>query len=168
MPLVYKELRAVAARHLRREREGHTLAPTALVHEAYLRMVDQAEPQWRNRAHFIGCAAQIMRHVLVDHARTRNREKRGGRAVRVALDEAGDVAGGEGAADVDLVVLDEALQRLQQMNERHARVVELRYFGGLSVEETAEVLAVSPGTVKRDWTLARSWLRRELRSGERR
>ena len=157
IPLVYNELRVIASRYLKNERREHTLVPTALVHEAYLRMVDQSQPGWQNRAHFLGCAAQVMRHVLVDHARARARGKRGGGAVRVTLDESAERAG---ERDVDLVALDEALQALSVMSERQSRVVELRYFGGLSLDETAEVLQVSRGTVKRDWALARSWLRR--------
>jgi RNA polymerase sigma-70 factor, ECF subfamily len=155
IPIVYEELRAVAARYLRRERQDHTLQPTALVNEAYLRLIDQKQVQWQNRAHFIGVAAQMMRRILVDHAKNHNRAKRGGGARKVSLDEA--VALSEERAD-DLVELDEALTALEAFDERKSRVVEMRYFGGLSVEETAEVLSVSVITVARDWKLAKAWL----------
>jgi RNA polymerase sigma factor (TIGR02999 family) len=160
VPLVYGELRKIAARALRAEREGHTLQPTALVHEAYLRMAEQKDVQWQNRAHFLGCAAQLMRHVLVDSARARRAGKRGGGVARVTLDDAMGVAD---ARALDLVALDDALSALASLDARQARVVELRYFGGLSIEETAEVLGVSPATVSNDWAIARTWLRRELR-----
>jgi RNA polymerase sigma factor (TIGR02999 family) len=159
LPLVYGELRKIAARKLRAEREGHTLQPTALVHEAYLRMVEQTDVPWQNRAHFLGCAAHVMRHILVDSARARRASKRGGGARRVTLSDALVVAGDR---DVDLVALDDALQALAKLNARQSRVVELRYFGGLSIEETAEVVGVSPTTVSQDWAIARMWLRREL------
>jgi RNA polymerase sigma factor (TIGR02999 family) len=162
VPLVYAELRKVAARALRAERQGHTLQPTALVHEAYLRLADQKDVQWQNRAHFLGCAAQIMRHILIDSARGRRAGKRGGGAVRVTLDDALGVAA---ARELDLIALDDALSALAALDARQARVVELRYFGGLSIEETAEVLGVSPATVSNDWAVARTWLRRELRRG---
>jgi RNA polymerase sigma factor (TIGR02999 family) len=155
IPIVYDELRAVAARYLRRERQDHTLQPTALVNEAYLRLIDQKQVQWQNRAHFVAVAAQMMRRILVDHARNHNRAKRGGGARKVSLDEA--VALSEGRAD-ELVELDEALTALAGFDERKSRVVELRYFGGLNVEETAEVLQVSEITVARDWKLAKAWL----------
>jgi len=155
IPLVYDELRAVAARYLRRERQDHTLQPTALVNEAYLRLIDQKQVQWQNRAHFVGVAAQMMRRILVDHARNHSRAKRGGGARKVSLDEA--MALSEERAD-DLVELDEALTALAAFDERKSRVVEMRYFGGLSVEETAEVLKVSEITVARDWKLAKAWL----------
>lgn len=155
IPIVYDELRAVAARYLRRERQDHTLQPTALVNEAYLRLIDQRQVQWQNRAHFVGVAAQMMRRILVDHARNHNRAKRGGGARKVSLDEA--VALSEERAD-DLVELDEALTALAKFDERKSRVVEMRYFGGLSVDETAEVLKVSEITVARDWKLAKAWL----------
>lgn len=155
IPIVYDELRAVAARYLRRERPDHTLQPTALVNETYLRLIDQRQVQWQNRAHFIGVAAQMMRRILVDHARNHNRAKRGGTARKVSLDEA--VALSEERAD-ELVELDEALTALEALDERKSRVVEMRYFGGLSVEETAEVLKVSEITVARDWKLAKAWL----------
>jgi RNA polymerase sigma factor (TIGR02999 family) len=164
MPLVYGELRRLASRRLGRERAGHTLQTTALVHEAYLRLVDQKEANWRNRAHFFAVAAQMMRRILVDYARSRNFAKRGGGVKRVSLDEA-MVVSDERAADV--VALDEALDALSRFDERKSRMVELRFFGGLSVEETAEVLGVSPGTVMRDWTLAKAWLQREINRSSR-
>ena len=157
LPLVYAELRDLAARLLRNERPDHTLQPTALVHEAYLRLVDQRVGTWENRAHFLGVAAQAMRRILVDHARRRNAAKRGG--PKVTLDEA--VAPGTGAS-VDLLEIDAAVQRLATLDQRQGRVVELRFFGGLSVEETATVLGVGTATVKRDWAIARAWLHREL------
>ena len=159
MPLVYNELRKVAARHLRGQREGHTLQTTALVNEAYLRLIDASQVQWQNRAHFFAVAAHLMRRILVDFARRRNYQKRGGGAEPVALDEAIIVAPERGA---DLLALDEALTRLQALNERQAQLVELRYFGGLSEEETAEALKISVRTVRRDWNFARVWLHREL------
>ena len=155
IPIVYDELRAVAARYLRRERQDHTLQPTALVNEAYLRLIDQKQVQWQNRAHFVGVAAQMMRRILVDHAKSHNRAKRGGGAGKVSLDEA--VALSEERA-ADLVELDQALTDLETFDKRKSRVVEMRYFGGLSVEETAEVLKVSLITVARDWKLAKAWL----------
>ena len=155
LPLVYDELRRLAAGYLRRERPGHTLQPTALVHEAYLRMVDQSQVHWQNRAHFLGVAAQMMRRILVDHARGQKAEKRGGDFQKLSLDENIDVSGERAA---DLVALDEALERLAEFDPQKARVVELRFFGGLSVEETAEVLGVSAPTVKRQWRMAKAWL----------
>jgi RNA polymerase sigma-70 factor (ECF subfamily) len=163
-PLVYQELHRLAHRHLGRERDGHTLQTTALVHEAYLRLVDQKGARWRNRAHFMAVASQMMRRILVDYARGRGYAKRGGGARQASFDEA-LVVSDERAADV--VALDEALNALAQFDERKARMVEMRFFGGLSIEETAEVLGVSPGTVMRDWTLAKAWLQREI-SGENR
>ncbi len=159
LPLVYAELRRIAARHLRHERPGHTLQPTALVHEAYLRLVSAPELEWQDRAHFFGVAARLMRQILVDHARARQRAKRGGEVRKVSLDEAPEA---RVTADVDLLALDEALGRLADLDPQQSRVVELRYFGGLTTEETAEVVGVSPATVKREWTLAKAWLRREL------
>ena len=155
LPLVYDELRKLAANYLRRERDGHTLQPTALVHEAYLRLVDQTQVRWQNRAHFFGVAAQMMRRILVDYARTHNAEKRGGDLQLLSLDENIDVAGTRAA---DLVALDEALDRLAAIDEQKSRIVELRFFGGLSVEETAEVLGVSAPTIKRQWRMAKAWL----------
>jgi RNA polymerase sigma factor (TIGR02999 family) len=162
MPLVYNELRKVAARHLRGQRPGHTLQTTALVNEAYLRLIDASQVRWQNRAHFFAVSAQLMRRILVDFARSRNYQKRGGGAERVSLDEAMAVAPERGA---DLLALDEALARLQALNPRQAQVVELRYFGGLSEEETAEALKISVRTVRRDWNFARVWLYRELTEG---
>jgi RNA polymerase sigma-70 factor, ECF subfamily len=162
MPLVYDELRRVAARHLRGQRPNHTLQTTALVNEAYLRLIDASQVQWQNRAHFFAVAAHLMRRILVDFARTRNYQKRGGGAQQVSLAEAVMVAPERGA---DLLALDEALTHLQALNARQAQVVELRYFGGLSEEETAEALKVSVRTVRRDWNFARVWLHRELSGG---
>ena len=155
MPIVYSELRAIAARYLRRERQDHTLQPTALVNEAYLRLIDQKHVNWQNRAHFVGVAAQMMRRILVDHAKSHNRVKRGSGAPKVPLDEAMVLS--EERAD-DLIELDEALTALAAFDERKSRVVEMKYFGGLSAEETAEVLQVSVITVARDWKLAKAWL----------
>jgi RNA polymerase sigma factor (TIGR02999 family) len=158
-PLIYSELHQMAHRQLGRERRGHTLQTTALVHEAYLRLIDQNEVRWQNRAHFFAIAAQMMRRILVDYARARNVAKRGGGARQVSLDEALEVSD-ERAADV--IALDEALAALAELDPRKSRIIELRFFGGLSIEETAEVLGVSPGTVMRDWTFAKAWLQREI------
>ena len=162
MPIVYDELRRQAARYLRREKAGHTLQTTALIHEAYVRLVDQRNVQWQNRAHFFGIAAQLMRRILVDHARAKKRVKRGGSGVRVSLGEATVAVKGQ---DLDVVALDQALERLAQIDEQQSRVVELRFFSGLSVEETAEVMGISKATVKRDWSMAKAWLHRELSGG---
>jgi RNA polymerase sigma factor (TIGR02999 family) len=159
IPLVYQELRRLAKLYLKRERPGHSLQTTALVHEAYLRLIDSSRVRWQNRAHFFAVSAQLMRRILVDFARSRRYLKRGGEAQHVSLGEALDIAEARGAA---LIALDDALLALARIDERKSRVVELRYFGGLSVEETAETLKVSTETVKRDWRLARTWLRREL------
>jgi RNA polymerase sigma factor (TIGR02999 family) len=156
MPLVYKELRRRAARYLRRERPGHTLQPTALVHEAYLKLVGHNLP-WRNRSHFFGVASNLMRQVLVDHARRRRTAKREG--VRVVLDDALDASAARG---VDVVDLDEALTELSALDPRQGRIVELRFFGGLTLEETAKTLRISPATVKRDWRVAKAWLFRRM------
>ncbi len=160
MPIVYDECRRIAARQMRREREEHTLSPTALVNELYLRLVDQRRTTWANRAHFFGIAAQLMRRVLVDHARARLAEKREGGRVMVSLDAADDVATPSPATD--LLTIDGALQRLGQIDPDQQRIVELRFFTGLTVEETAHVLGRSPRTVKREWQLAKAWLFREL------
>ena len=160
MPLVYDELRRQARRYLRRERANHTLQSTALVHEAYIRLVGQRDVTWQNRAHFFGIAAEMMRRILVNYALRSGRVKRGGEAVTIALDDGFQVA--DRSADVNLIDLDEALCRLAEMDERQARLVELKYFGGLSIEETAEVLGISNATVKREWNVARAWLRAEL------
>lgn len=160
-PLVYDELRRVAASALRRERVGHTLQPTALVHEVFLRLADTPDTPWESRAHFVAIAARVMRRVLVDHARRRNALKRGTGEIRVPLD---DVDVPAATLDVDLVSLDQALARLATFDERQARIVELRFFGGLSVPETAVLIGASERTVKRDWQIARAWLTRELSS----
>lgn len=149
----------MAHQHMRKERPGHTLQTSALVHEAFVRLVDQRETHWQNRAHFFGIAAQMMRRILVDHARSRQYAKRGGDASHVSLDEVAIVSE-ERAADV--MALDDALTRFAAIDQRKSQIVELRFFGGLSIEETAAFLAVSAGTVMRDWTLAKAWLRREM------
>jgi RNA polymerase sigma factor (TIGR02999 family) len=159
-PLVHEELHRVAAGYMARERPGHILQPTALVNEAFVRLVDWKNVQWQNRAHFFAMAAQIMRRVLVDVARTRGRAKRGQGQIHVTLSEAAHVAAGP---HVDLVALDDALNTLETLDRRQSQVVNLRFFGGLSLEEAAHVLGVSVGTVRRDWTLARAWLFEELR-----
>lgn len=158
-PLVQAELHRLAKRYMAGERQGHILQTTALVNEAFLRLIDWQNVEWRNRAHFFGLAAQIMRRILVDFARARRREKRGGDALLVSLSKADGVAQEESA---DLVALDDALQALEKLDPRQARVVELRFFAGLSLEETAEALKVSLSTVRRDWSLAEAWLYREL------
>ena len=160
LPLVYDELRRQAARFLRRERIGHTLQTTALVHEAYLKLIDQREVNWQNRAHFFGISAQAMRRILVDYAKSRHREKRGGAGENIPLEAVTLAVSNE--RSLDLEELDEALTRLAKINERQARIVELRYFSGLSIEETAEVLHISPATVKSDWKWAKAWLYREI------
>jgi RNA polymerase sigma factor (TIGR02999 family) len=159
LPVVYGELRRVAAGYLRRERPGQTLQATALVHEAYLRLLREQHVSWQNRAHFCAIAANSMRQILVERARARNAAKRGGGFHRITLDDALAVAGVEG---IDIEALDQALARLAVMDADQARLVELRYFGGLTIEETAEVLGVSPATVKRSWTVAKAWLKKEL------
>ncbi len=161
MPVIYDELHRQAARAMRRENDEHTLQATALVHEAWLRLADQDRAGWKNRAHFFGIAAQMMRRVLVDHARARLAEKRGGALQQVTLSDIhGDAA--EANGDVDVIALHEALERLATLDPDQARLVELRYFGGLNIEETAAALDISPATVKREWAVARAWLRREL------
>lgn len=159
LPVVYEELRKQAARYLRRERPGHTLQTTALIHEAYMKLVDQKNVHWQNRAHFFGIAAQLMRRILVDHARTKKRAKRGGSNIRVSFNDANVPAPSQ---NFDIVAVDEALARLSEIDEQQSRIVELRFFSGLTVEETAEVLAISPATVKRDWSMAKAWLHREI------
>ena len=163
MSLVYDELRHLARSYLRRERSDHTLQPTALVHEAYLRMVDTTQVNWQSRVHFYGIAARLMRRVLVDHARAHAADKRGGQIEKISLDEAGDILRGEGAG---LVALDDALQSLAQLYPRQSRGVELRFFGGLNAREIGEVLQVSEGTVERDWKFALLWLKREMITDE--
>ncbi|HEX6738413.1 MAG TPA: ECF-type sigma factor [Vicinamibacteria bacterium] len=162
LPLVYRELRQQASRHLRRERRDHTLPTTALVHEAYLRLVGNPAP-WESRAHFFGVAARVMRQVLVDHARRRRAAKRGGGWTRVSIDGAAPLAGERG---MDFVLLDRALEELAMLDAGKARLVELRFFGGLSLEETAKALGVSAATVTREWRLARAWLRRWMAAGD--
>jgi RNA polymerase sigma factor (TIGR02999 family) len=177
MPLVYGELRRLAERQLRGERSNHTLQPTALVHEAYLRLIDQKDASWQSRAQFIGLASQLMRRILIDHARARLASKRGGGVTPASLDQTGAAvaASGEDGSRVealelasnpavDLPAIDSALSRLEALDPKQGRIVELRFFGGLSIEETAQVVGVSPATVKREWALARAWLRRELMS----
>lgn len=160
LPMVYQELRRVAENQLRSERDGHTLQATALVHEAYLRLLDQHSVDWRNRAHFFGLAAQMMRRILVNYAVERNALKRGDGATRIALED----ALGEASSDreMDLVLLDENLKRLAEFDAEAARIVELRFFGGLTVDETAEVLGISPSTVGREWRAAKSWLKAQF------
>lgn len=162
MPLVYDELRRLAASYIRRERPGHTLQATALVNEAYIRLISERAQNFQNRTHFLAIAALSMRQILVQRARRRNAAKRGGDPERITLDEQLLPAGGGGPGDVDVLALDAALERLAALDERQAKVVEMRYFGGLTVEETADALGISPATVKRHWTIARAWLRREL------
>jgi RNA polymerase sigma factor (TIGR02999 family) len=159
LPLVYDELHRIASAYLRRERREHTLQPTALVHEAYLRLAGQDDLDWKNRAHFRAIAATTMRRILIEHARARGRKKRGEAPERVALEDTVALAP---APRVDLEAIDQALVRLEDLDRQQARIVELRFFAGLSVEETAEVLSISRTTVKRDWAMARAWLRREL------
>ena len=159
VPLLYEDLRRLAVGYMRRESPGHSLQPTALVHEAYVRLIDQRQVHWRNRAHFFGVAAGIMRRILVDHARSRRADKRGGAWDRVTLveDQVGDRA-----REIDVLALHEALERLAAFDPRQERIVELRYFGGLTIEEAAEVVGVSEATVVRDWTIAKAWLRADL------
>jgi RNA polymerase sigma-70 factor (ECF subfamily) len=159
MAVVYEELHRLARRYMRRESPGHTLQTSALVNEAFLRLVDQRNVHWQNRAHFFGIAAQMMRRVLVDYARGRSYAKRGGGARALSLDE-GLIVSEERSAEV--VAVHEALEELAKLDPRKSQIVELRFFGGLSIDETAEVLGVSPGTVARDWTMAKAWLRREI------
>jgi RNA polymerase sigma factor (TIGR02999 family) len=159
-PLVYTELLGLARAQMRREREGHTLNTTALVHEAYIKLVDQRNVEWQSRGHFYAIAAMVMRRILVNYAKMHTREKRGGGVVPVEFDDAIMPMSDERAEEI--VALDEALVRLAEINERAGKVVECRFFGGLSIEETADALGIAPMTVKRDWTLAKSWLRREL------
>jgi RNA polymerase sigma factor (TIGR02999 family) len=161
LPLVYKELRDIAHRQLRRERSGHTLQSTALVHEAYLRLMDQGAPETQNRAHFVAVAARLMRQILIDYARSR------GASLRVDVELAGDPAAMSPKQGADLVALDDALKNLSERDEQQAQIVEMRYFGGLTIDETAEVLKISPATVKRDWSMARAWLAREMQKGVR-
>jgi RNA polymerase sigma factor (TIGR02999 family) len=158
-PLVYRDLHRLAQHYLRFESPNHTLQSTALVNEAYLRLIDQRNVRWQNRAHFFGISAQLIRRILVDYARARKAGKRGGEAAKIQIDES--IAAGE-EQDLDLVVLDDCLKALTDVDSQQARVVELRFFAGLTVEETAEVMRISPTTVKREWRLARAWLHREI------
>jgi RNA polymerase sigma factor (TIGR02999 family) len=158
-PLVYNELRRLAQSYLNREKPGHTLQGTALVHEAYLRLVDQRQVQWRDRNHFFALAAELIRRILVDHARSKHAEKRGGDQVKLSLEQGMDAPV---PGDIDLIALDDALQVLGRTDPQQSRIVELRYFAGLKIEETAEVLQISPATVKRDWAVAKAFLKREM------
>lgn len=160
LEIVYEELRRQAARYLRRERPDHTLQPTALVHEAYLQLIDQSRVNWEHRAHFFGAAARLMRRVLVDHARAHQAEKRGSGEEKLALDEAMAVPQSK---DLNILALNDALEELARMDEQQSRIVELRYFGGLSIEETATVTGVSPATVKREWAMAKAWLQTQIK-----
>ncbi len=164
MPLAYDELHALASHYLRQERAGHTLQPTALVHEAYLRLVDQTRVDWRDRTHFVAVAAQSMRRILVDHARAHLAAKRGGGWSRITLSDCTQLTE---HSEVDVIALDEVLSELARLNERHARIVELRFFGGLTIEETARALDLSSTTVEDSWTVARAWLRARLSQGDR-
>ena len=160
MPLVYDELRRQAARYLRRERPGHTLQTTALIHETYLKLIDQRNVDWQNRAHFFGVAAQAMKRILIDHAKARHREKRGGAAENLPLEEARFVISND--KSVDLIALDEALTRLASFDPRQASIVDLKFFAGLSIEDIAETLKISSATVKREWNSAKAWLFSEI------
>lgn len=163
VPLIYKQLRSLAHGILYGERPGHTLQTTALVHEAYLKLIDQKDARWQNRAHFFAIAAQAMRRILIDSARKHGASKRGGKGERVSLTDAAEIVL---EPDKDLLALDEALNRLAELDERQSKIVELRYFGGLTVEETAEVMNISPATIKREWAMARAWLHQALTEEE--
>jgi RNA polymerase sigma factor (TIGR02999 family) len=163
VPVVYDELHRIAGQRLQHERPNHTLQPTALVNEAYLKLIDQRQPHWRNRAHFFAIAATLMRRILVDHARSRAAHKRGEGLPAISLEQV-DVPAPE--PQMDVVALDHALERLASIDPRQSRLVELRYFGGLSIEETAEVLGISPTTISREWCSAKAWLYREMRDGD--
>jgi RNA polymerase sigma factor (TIGR02999 family) len=160
LPLVYDDLRRIATAHMRREVASHSLQPTALVHEAYFRLIDQRRANWHNRAHFLGVAAGVMRRILVDHARARRAEKRGGGVEHISL--IADKMAADNPRGIDVLALHESLERLAAFNPRQERIVELRYFGGLTVEEVAEVIGISTATVDRDWTFAKAWLRADL------
>jgi len=161
LTLVYDELRKIAAQYLRKENSGHTLQPTALVHEAYMKLVDISDINWQDRAHFFAVSANVMRHILVDHARAKLAEKRGGDAQRIELDDAISLSN---EPNVDLLAVDEALNELANFDEQQSRIVELRFFGGLTIEETAHVVGISPATVKREWAMAKAWLHRKLKA----
>jgi RNA polymerase sigma-70 factor (ECF subfamily) len=161
LPIVYDELRNLARNYLHRERSNHTLQPTALVHEAYLRLIGQKEVNWQNRAHFFGVSARLMREILIEHARGKNRQKRGGEfKTQILLDEA---IGSTPKGEIDVVAIDQALSKLEKLDERQARIVEMKFFGGLTIDEIGEVLHISPATVKREWTTAKFFLLRELK-----
>jgi RNA polymerase sigma-70 factor, ECF subfamily len=160
LPIVYQELRRMAGNYLRRENPGHTLQPTALVHEAWLRLIDQTRVDWRNRAQFFGVAARMMRRILVDHAKAKHREKRGGDMIKLSLD---DLINLSQERTADILALNDALDELTRIDERKSRVVELRFFGGFGVEEIAQILEVSPETVTRDWKMAKAWLYQQIR-----
>lgn len=159
MPAIYDELKKIAAQYLRKERSDHTLQPTELAHEAYLKLIDISNVNWQDRAHFFAVSAQVIRHILVDHARAKATDKRGGAAERIVLDEAISFSNEQ---DTDLLALDEALKELATFDEQQSKIVELRFFGGLTIEETASVLRLSPATIKREWTLAKAWLHKNL------
>ena len=163
MPLVYDELRRLARGYMRNERNQPSLQPTALVHEAYIRLTDQPQMSWENRAQFFGLAARLMRNILVDHARARQADKRGGGALQISLSAVDEMGRVEPGPEVELLALDEALNRLAETSLQHSRIVELRFFGGLSIPETAEALGLSHATVERNWNFARAWLRNELK-----
>jgi RNA polymerase sigma factor (TIGR02999 family) len=169
LPLVYEELRSLARRHLRHERGSHTLQRTALVHEAFLRIVDQKQVDWESRTQFYGIASQMMRRVLVDHARRRSAAKRGDGAPHVDLDavlqDEGEDLPPARQAEIDFAAIDDALKRLEALDPQQGKLVELRFFGGISIKETADVIGVSPATVKREWAIARAWLQREIMAG---
>jgi RNA polymerase sigma-70 factor (ECF subfamily) len=160
LSLVYDELRRIARQYLRKERSDHTLQPTALVHEAYLKLIDISDVSWQDRAHFFAVASNVMRHILVDHARARATDKRGGEAQRIALEDAVKLSD---ERDIDLLALDEAMKQLAGFDEQQSKIVELRFFGGLTIEETAHVLAISPATIKREWTMAKAWLFKRMK-----
>lgn len=162
MPMVYDGLRKIAAQYLRKERNDHTFQPTALVHEAYLKLIDISDINWQDRAHFFAAASTMMRRILVDHARARLTDKRGGEAQRIALEDV--ISFSTDKTDVDLLALDEALGLLAEFDDQQSKIVELRFFGGLTIEETAHVLGISVSTVKREWTLAKAWLYRKMTS----
>lgn len=166
LPLVYAELKAIAARYMRRERAGHTLQATALVHDAFLKLVDQTRVEWQDRAHFFAVASQAMRRILVDHARARSAARRGAGAARVEASDTVLLADQPSLSPEELLSLDRALTELAAIDPEHARIVELRYFGGLTIEEAAEALAISPATLKREWAIARAWLHRRLTTGQ--
>ncbi|HYP28951.1 MAG TPA: sigma-70 family RNA polymerase sigma factor [Blastocatellia bacterium] len=163
LPIIYDNLHRLARSYLRRERPDHTLQATALVNEAYLRLVDQNKIRWQNRAQFFGVAAQLMRRILVDHARAQRADKRGGEGIKLSLTAADRIARWR---NVDLIALDDALKTLAEIDPQQSRIVELKFFGGLTIEETAEILGISHATVERDWSMARAWLRREIKKGD--